>query len=317
MAACATLGRYLESTQIRGDSPVVKSKQVVRVQSPPAPHWVGDGFHVRSIFSYHDDPAETSPFLLCDYGAPMEFEPSASRRGVGPHPHRGFETVTIAFQGEVEHRDSVGNHGRIGPGDVQWMTAASGILHEELQGREFAKKGGFFEMAQVWVNLPAKDKMSPPHYQDIVQTKIPTVELADGAGSVRVIAGEFRGAKGPARTFTPVEMWELRVAAGHTVDLELPEGHTSMLLVTRGKVVVNETSASEEHLVVLSRAGAGFRVRAEDQDARILVMGGQPIEEPVVGYGPFVMNTWDEISRANHDFQAGRMGTLRSSMEGE
>ena len=290
-------------------------KIVERVQAPPRSHWVGDGFHVRSIFSYDEDPAETSPFLLLDYGAPMDFEPTTDWRGVGPHPHRGFETVTIAYQGEVEHRDSVGNRGRIGPGDVQWMTAASGILHEELQSRDFSRRGGVFEMAQVWVNLPAKDKMSSPRYQDIVRAKIPVVALPDGAGSLRVIAGEFMGHRGPARTFTPIEMWDVEVAANRTVELSLPEGHTALLLVRRGPVKVNEAvPAPDEHLVVLSRGGSTFRLHA-DRDASVLVLGGDPILEPVVGRGPFVMNTWDEISRAVHDFEAGRMGTLSGTGE--
>jgi len=296
--------------------PREKPKTVDRIQSPPPPHWVGNGFHVRSVFSYDGDPQATSPFLLCDYGAPKEFRPTTDRLGVGPHPHRGFETVTIAFQGEVDHRDSVGNHGHIGPGDVQWMTAAGGVLHEELHGREFSRRGGVFEMAQIWVNLPAKLKMSSPGYQDLTTSKIPVVALADGAGSVRVIAGDFRGTRGPARTFTPVEMWEVRLAAGRTAELSLPDGHTSLLLVTRGRVIVNESPpASPEQLVVLSRAGQAFHVHAE-QEATLLVLGGEPIAEPVVGYGPFVMNTWDEIRLANADFQAGRMGTLKSSIDG-
>ena len=296
--------------------PREKPKTVERIQSPPPPHWVGNGFHVRSIFSYDGDPQATSPFLLCDYGAPKEFRATTDRLGVGPHPHRGFETVTIAFQGEVDHRDSVGNHGHIGPGDVQWMTAAGGVLHEELHGREFSRRGGVFEMAQIWVNLPAKLKMTSPGYQDLTTAKIPVVALADGAGSVRVIAGDFRGTRGPARTFTPVEMWEVRLAAGRTAELSLPDGHTSLLLVTRGRVIVNESpAASPEQLVVLSRAGQAFHVHAE-QDTTLLVLGGEPIAEPVVGYGPFVMNTWDEIRLANSDFQAGRMGTLKSSIDG-
>ncbi len=297
------------------NQPNAARKIVERVQAPPPSHWVGDGFHVRSIFSYDDDPAETSPFLLLDYGAPMEFEPTTDWRGVGPHPHRGFETVTVAYAGEVEHRDSVGNQGRIGPGDVQWMTAASGILHEELQGREFTRRGGVLEMAQVWVNLPAKDKMSKPGYQDIVRARIPVVPLPDGAGSVRVIAGAFGASRGPAKTFTPIEMWDVEVASGRTVELSLPEGHTALLLVRRGPVRVNEAvPAPAEHLVVLSRDGTTFRLHAE-RDASVLVLGGEPIVEPVVGRGPFVMNTWEEISRAVHDFEAGRMGTLRGTGE--
>jgi redox-sensitive bicupin YhaK (pirin superfamily) len=294
--------------------PESRMKVVETVQAPPGKHWVGNGFHVRSVFSYDDDPARTSPFLLCDYGAPRAFQPTSARRGVGPHPHRGFETVTVAFQGEVEHHDSVGNAGRIGAGDVQWMTAASGILHEELHGKDFSQRGGTFEMAQVWVNLPRKHKMTAPRYQDITKEKIPVVTLPENAGTVRVIAGEFRGSKGPAKTFTPVEMWEVRLLAGRSAELSLPDGHTALLLVTRGQVVVNEApAAAEEHLVFLSRAGTTFHVHS-DRDSTVLVMGGEPIPEPVVGYGPFVMNTWDEIRQANADFQSGKMGSLESSI---
>jgi redox-sensitive bicupin YhaK (pirin superfamily) len=294
-----------------------RPKTVERIQPPPPPHWVGNGFRVRSIFSYAETPEATSPFLLLDYAAPATFPPTSSRRGVGPHPHRGFETVTLAFQGEVEHRDSVGNRGRIGPGDVQWMTAASGILHEELHGREFGSTGGTFEMAQVWVNLPAAHKMAKPGYQDIERARIPVVELPGGAGHVRVVAGEALGAKGPARTFTPVEMWEVRIAAGREAALSLPDGHTALLLVMRGPVVVNGSPpVAAEHLLMLSRAGETFRVRAPEGDAAVLVLGGEPIPEPVVGWGPFVMNRWDEIDRAARDVEAGEMGTLESSIDG-
>jgi redox-sensitive bicupin YhaK (pirin superfamily) len=297
--------------------PDPKPKTVDRVLPPPPSHWVGDGFYVRSIFSYSEDPETFSPFLLLDYAAPMEFEPTRDRRGVGPHPHRGFETVTVALQGEVEHRDSAGNRGRIGPGDVQWMTAASGILHEELQSQDFGRRGGTFEMAQVWVNLPAKHKMSPPRYQDLLASQIPVVPLPDGSGEARVIAGDVLGTRGPAKTFTPVELFEVRIRAGRSARLALPDGHTALLLVTRGTVSVNGSPpVLAEHLVVLSRAGSLFDVRA-DADATLLVLGGEPIAEPVVGYGPFVMNEWEEISRAVHDVQDGRMGTLRSAMYGD
>lgn len=285
-------------------------RNIDTVEGPPPGHWVGDGFPVRTMLSYDGDAAALSPFLLLDYAAPTEFPPTAERRGVGSHPHRGFETVTIAFQGEVEHRDSAGNRGRIGPGDVQWMTAASGVLHEEFHGREFARRGGTFEMAQIWVNLPAKDKMSPPRYQDILDRQIPAVPLPGGGGKVRVIAGECLGAKGPAKTFTPVDMWDLHLSAGGRADLAMPEGHTAVLLVTRGSVVVNDaTPVPEVHLVLFERKGMTFRVEAKD-DARVLVLGGAPIPEPVVGQGPFVMNTREEIARAIDDFQRGKFGRL-------
>ena len=288
-----------------------KRREIVAVEEPPPGHWVGDGFPVRTLVSYDRDPAASSPFLLLDYAAPSEFPPSPQPRGVGEHPHRGFETVTIAYQGEVEHRDSAGNRGRIGPGDVQWMTAASGVLHEEFHGREFTKRGGVFEMAQVWVNLPAKHKMSKPRYQDILNSAIPEVALPSGAGSLRVIAGEALGAKGPARTFTPVEMWDLALKPGGSADLSMREGFTALLLVTRGPVEVNGAGPfPPEHLVRLDRRGTSFRV-ASKGEGRVLVLGGEPIPEPVAGQGPFVMNTRAEILEAVRDFQAGRFGELR------
>jgi hypothetical protein len=262
------------------------------------------------MLSYSQDAEEASPFLLLDYAAPREFRPTADRRGVGAHPHRGFETVTILYQGEVEHRDSAGNRGRIGPGDVQWMTAAAGVLHDEFHGESFSRDGGTFEVAQVWVNLPAKDKMSPPRYQDLRAATIPEVALPSGAGSVRVIAGECLGRRGPAKTFTPVEMWDLRLSPGGRADLALPRGHTTILLVTRGPVVVNdETSVGAEHLAFLRRDGEEFRVAAEGE-GRVLVLGGAPMTEPVEGYGPFVMNTRAEIVQAIEDYDAGRFGRL-------
>jgi hypothetical protein len=288
---------------------------VTRVVAPPPRLWVGDGVHVRSIFSYADDPDETSPFLLLDYAAPMTFRPTADRRGVGPHPHRGFETVTVAFAGEIEHRDSLGHHGLIGPGDVQWMTAASGVLHEELQTEALSRGGGTLVMALFWVKLPARRKAGPPAYQDLRAAAIPAVALPGDAGDVRVIAGVFEGTRGPARTATPVELWDVRLRGGHEAVLPLPAGHTGLLLVTRGPVAVADgVELDAEHLAVLSRDGAAVRVAAAS-DARVLVLGGEPIDEPVVGRGPFVMNTWDEISQAIHDLQDGRFGALRSAMD--
>jgi redox-sensitive bicupin YhaK (pirin superfamily) len=285
-------------------------RKVVRIDPPPPIHWVGDGFPVRTLFSYDGDAATTSPFLLLDHAAPMRLPPTTGRRGVGEHPHRGFETVTIVWQGEVEHRDSAGHAGHIGPGDVQWMTAASGVLHDEFHSRAFAESGGVLEMAQVWVNLPAKLKMSPPRYQDIVASDISTVPLTGGAGSVRVIAGECLGVRGPAQTFTPIGMWDVRLARGGTADLTVPEGHTAMVLVTRGAVRVNDAErVSDGHLVHLDRRGRGLRLHAL-QDAGALVLAGEPIDEPVVGRGPFVMNTREEIVQAARDFQSGRFGRL-------
>jgi len=280
-------------------------KKIVSIRRGPPAHWVGDGFHVRSLFSYDGDAASLSPFLLLDYGAPETFAPTDEPRGVGRHPHRGFETVTIAYQGGVEHRDSAGNHGVIGPGDVQWMTAASGIVHEEWHEREFTRRGGTMEMAQLWVNLPAKDKMAAPAYQDIRGAQIPSVSLG-GKSSLRVIAGEFRGARGPARTFTPINVWDARLAAGERVELEFPEGYNTLLAVLSGRVAVNDEPVASAELVTLERQGRRVVLEASE-DAKLLVLNGEPIEEPVVGYGPFVMNTRGEIQQAIRDYQSGRL----------
>ena len=284
-------------------------KAVRRVVHDVRPHWVGDGFPVRSLFSYHEDPASVSPFLLLDYAGPHEFAPAEAVRGVGEHPHRGFETVTIVYQGELEHRDSGGNSGKIGPGDVQWMTAASGVVHEEYHSPAFAKDGGTLEMVQLWVNLPAAEKMSPPRYQEIPGATIPTVEAGDGA-TLRVIAGEFGGAKGPAGTVTPIDVWDLRMQAGGKVELPVADGRTALLVVQKGSVRLNEAqTASGVELVTFERSGTGVMVEAVE-DATVLVLSGEPIGEPVVGQGPFVMNSRDEIRQAMIDYQSGRMGSL-------
>ncbi len=286
-------------------------KKVVRVAAQPPMHWVGDGFPVRSLFSYHDAAPALSPFLLLDYAAPRHFSPSENhQRGVGEHPHRGFETVTIAYQGEIEHRDSTGAGGKIGPGDVQWMTAASGVVHEELHGKEFSRKGGTLEMVQLWVNLPAKLKMSKPGYQDILDRQIPAVALPGGAGTVRVIAGAFSGTKGPARTFTKVDLWDVKLEGGHAVELAVPEGHTTAVVVLRGEVGLNGTAkAGPSQLVLFDRKGDRIALESRTE-ARILLLGGEPIDEPVFGYGPFVMNTEDEIRKAFADYEQGKMGSL-------
>lgn len=293
-------------------------KKLAKIHRAADAHWVGDGFPVRTMFSYNTHGADVSPFLLLDYAGPAEFPPSSKPRGVAQHPHRGFETVTVVYQGEVEHRDTAGNEGRIGPGDVQWMTAARGILHEEMHGRAFTEAGGTLEMLQLWVNLPAKDKMSAPGYQEIADRTIPVVPLAgeegdggDGGDSgdgsfVRVIAGAYGGMRGPARTFTPVNLWDLRLEAGRETELSLPDGFTTLLLVLRGRVRVNRGEAvAAGELAIFERQGQGIVLAAQD-DATIAVMNGQPIDEPVVGHGPFVMNTREEIAQAMADFRAGR-----------
>ena len=282
-------------------------KKLSRIYRATDAHWVGDGFPVRTMFSYNTHGAEISPFLLLDYAGPATFPPSSKPRGVAQHPHRGFETVTIVYQGEVEHRDTAGNQGRIGPGDVQWMTAAKGILHEEFHGRVFTEMGGTLEMVQLWVNLPAKDKMSAPRYQEILDHTIPAVKLGKDGSLMRIIAGEYDGAKGPARTFTPVNLWDLRLKAGHKTDLRLPDGFTAILLVLNGSVRVNNSKvAGAAELALFEREGQSIALDAP-RETTLLVMSGQPIDEPIVGHGPFVMNTREEISQAMADFRAGRL----------
>lgn len=287
-------------------------RKILGVYGAPRPHWVGDGFPVRSLLSHHTHGTHASPFLLLDYAGPATFGPTAQRRGVGAHPHRGFETVTIVYSGEVAHRDSTGAGGTIGPGDVQWMTAASGIVHEEFHAPAFAAKGGAFEMVQLWVNLPAKNKSAAPGYQTILASDIPTVGLPDGAGTVRVIAGSYEGRNGPARTFTPVDIWDVRLSAGNSAALTLPEGHTLALAVLEGTVEVNgDKIARAAELVLLDRTGGAVRLEA-NSDAKLLVLSGAPIEEPVAAHGPFVMNTIGEIKQAMLDYEAGRFGVIAS-----
>ncbi len=286
-------------------------KTVSFIQRNPNGHWVGNGFPVRSIFSYNDQPERFSPFLLLDYAGPARFEPTTTeRRGVGSHPHRGFETVSIVYHGEVSHRDSSGGGGTIGPGDIQWMTAAGGIVHEEFHGERYAREGGPFEMVQLWVNLPARDKMKPPGYQGITVDQTPTIELPEGAGTARLIAGEFMGAKAPAHTFTPMQVWDLRLKAGSTVTLPAPEGHTTVPLVLHGRVrTPGGAEATDAEMMVFTREGEGVRLEALT-DATVLWLSGEPIDEPIVGYGPFVMNAEAEIHQAFVDFQSGRMGAI-------
>lgn len=285
------------------------AKKVVSTHSAPNRHWVGDGFPVHGMFGYTGDTRAISPFLLLDYASPTRFEPTTHRRGVGEHPHRGFETVTIVYDGEVEHRDSTGGGGVIGPGDVQWMTAGSGIIHEEFHSTAYGKRGGPFEMAQLWVNLPARDKMTDPGYQAITDTQIPAVSLPGDAGKVRVIAGSYAGAKGPARTFTPMNVWDVRLNVGKSVDLAQEEGWTVNVVVMAGKVKINGTALGASQMATLATAGRGVSIEAES-DAKILFLAGEPIDEPVVGYGPFVMNSQAEIVKAIEDFNSGRFGRM-------
>jgi redox-sensitive bicupin YhaK (pirin superfamily) len=269
-----------------------------------------DGFPVRSLFSHASHGEHVSPFLLLDYAGPAEFTPTDKPRGVGTHPHRGFETVTIVYKGEVEHRDSTGKGGVIGPGDVQWMTTAGGILHKEFHSEAFTRKGGPLEMVQLWVNLPAKDKNTAPGYQTLLDRDIPLVALPNGAGTLRVIAGAYDGKRGPARTFTPIDVWDVRLNQGGIASFTLPEGHTVAVVVLKGTVQANgDAAANEAQFVLLDRKGGEIALEASG-DASLLILSGEPIDEPVVMYGPFVMNTADEIRQAMADFQSGKFGDI-------
>jgi redox-sensitive bicupin YhaK (pirin superfamily) len=273
-------------------------------------HWVGDGFPVRTLFSYGDGPT-ISPFLLLDYAAPQQFAPAATPRGVGPHPHRGFSTVTIVFAGELAHRDSAGHGGTIGPGDVQWMTAADGVVHEEMHSDAFTRSGGAMEMVQLWVNLPAKSKRSPPSYQDLRAAATPTAPLAHGKGRVRVIAGAFGDTTGPARSVTPVALWDVALDDGAELPLQsVPSSWTRMLLVRRGALRAEGVQAGPGELLHWAPGVVAADVRAAAAGTEAVLLAGEPIAEPVVGHGPFVMNTRAEIAEAIDDFTAGRMGAL-------
>ena len=281
-------------------------KTVLSTRSAPERHWVGDGFPVHGLFGYSGaGVAERSPFLLLDYAAPTTFTPTTARRGVGSHPHRGFETVTIVYDGEVEHRDSTGAGGIIGSGDVQWMTAGGGIIHEEFHSSAYAASGGPFEMVQLWVNLPASQKMTPARYQAILDAQIPAVALPGGAGRVRVIAGSFDGRQGPAHSFTPMNVLDMRLAAGHRLQLAQPEGWSTLVVVLAGTVQINDgTTLGAAEMASLSTQGTQLTLAAQE-DAKLLLLAGEPIAEPVVGYGPFVMNSEQQIAQAIDDFNRG------------
>ncbi|HDX8952964.1 TPA: pirin family protein [Klebsiella michiganensis] len=285
-------------------------KQITGIYTAPSQHWVGDGFPVRSMFSYQTHGEQLSPFLLLDYAGPHHFPAGTGKRGVGEHPHRGFETVTVVYSGEVEHRDSTGRGGVIGPGDVQWMTAGAGILHEEFHSAEFTRTGGELKMIQLWVNLPAKDKMTQPGYQSITADVIPDVELPNNAGHMRVIAGRYEDIVGPAHTFSPLNVWDLQLNQSQEITLHQPADWSTALVVLEGEVVVNgEGSAREGQLVVLSQKGEALHLSASS-NAKVLLMAGEPLQEPIVGYGPFVMNTKAQIAEAVRDFNSGRFGQI-------
>jgi redox-sensitive bicupin YhaK (pirin superfamily) len=285
------------------------TKHVSKILNPPAPHMVGDGFRVHNFFP-NGYPLEMSPFYLLDYNAKIEFSARNEPRGVGIHPHRGFETVTIAYHGAVAHHDSAGNSGVIYPGDIQWMTAASGILHKEYHEENFSKKGGIFQMVQLWVNLPAKDKMSKPKYQEIKQSELSKFILPDHGGTIEIIAGSFNGIKGNATTFTPIEIYNARLHQGASVNLDLPENFNTAFIVIEGSICINNTETAElNQMVHFKNDGISITVEALE-DSVILVLSGEPINEPISAYGPFLMNYPEEINQAIADYNEGRFGYL-------
>ena len=286
-------------------------RSVEAVLAPPAPHMVGDGFRVSNFFpqGYNMPQDRLSPFFLLDYGPPVDFSPREEPRGVGVHPHRGFETVTIAFKGSVAHHDSAGHSGVINPGDVQWMTAGSGVLHKEYHEQSYSRKGGPFHMVQLWVNLPAKHKMEAPRYQPIKAADMAVVQLADGVSEARVIAGELFGVKGPAKTWSPIIAAVLKVGEGGEAEFKLPATFNSTLLVVEGNAVVNGSDAPTDHLVVFRNDGEEVHI-SSSEGATILVLSGEPLNEPIAAYGPFLMNTYDELEQAFKDVAAGKFGVL-------
>ncbi len=286
-------------------------KTVEAVIAPPPPHMVGDGFRVHNFFpnSRLIDKKRMSPFFLLDYNSKVEFSPTDHPRGVGVHPHRGFETVTIAYHGRVAHHDSAGNSGVIGEGDVQWMTAASGLLHKEYHEEEFSRQGGFFQMAQLWVNLPAKYKMTPPKYQEITHAIMGKYELPSEKGVVEIIAGEYKGVKGPASTFTPIHVYNARLKKGAEVELGFPANFNTGILSVEGSATINEKAVLADHFILFKNDGESIQIKASE-DAVLLVLSGEPIDEPIAQYGPFLMNTWQELEQAIDDVNAGKFGVL-------
>lgn len=274
-------------------------------------HWVGDGFPVRTLFSYDRFQQAISPFLLLDYSAPYPFDATTEKRGVGSHPHRGFETVTLAYKGEVTHQDSHGGGGTIKAGDVQWMTAGAGLVHQEFHSNAFATLGGLFEMVQLWVNLPMADKMTKPKYQAIEAKAFPMLQLDELGSELRVIAGTYANLKGPAMTFSPVNVWDASLKSGQSHDFYIPTGHNAILVVLDGQVRVNTTNEVSDHSVVLFENDMDPLIHLEAiKDLKFLILTGQPLNEPIEGYGPFVMNTKAEIIEAFNDFNNGKFGQI-------
>lgn len=288
-----------------------KLKTIEAIIAAPAPHMVGDGFRVHSFFpGEHISNKRMSPFFLMDYGSKIEFAPKDEPRGVGVHPHAGFETVTIAYYGKIAHHDSAGNSGIIGEGDVQWMTAGSGLLHKEYHEKEFSKSGGLFQMVQLWVNLPASFKKTAPKYQEINNNKMGRFTLQENKGIVEVIAGELNGVKGPASTFTPIHVYNARLKKQAILNLNFPENYNTGLLVIEGSISVNNHPAPADHFVLLKNDGDQFEIKATEE-AVVLILSGEPIDEPIAAYGPFLMNTWEEVEQAIRDVNEGKFGRLQ------
>ncbi|MDB5651235.1 MAG: pirin [Hyphomicrobiales bacterium] len=287
----------------------MSQKALTAIHASPPAHWVGDGFLVQALFASLAFGQEVSPFQKLDYDAPHQFKPSDKPPGVGPKPHRGFETVTIVNEGELEHRDSAGNAGKIGAGDVQWMTAGSGVLHEEFHSREHAARGGSASMAQLWVNLPARDKKVEPRYQTVLADTIPTVEIAGGKGTLRVVAGAYGTTQGPAKTFTPLSVWDVNLKAGAELDLAIAQGDNVLVALLSGDIRVGADKATGTGLLTFSQTGDNIVLQAS-ADTKLLVLSGRPLAEPIAHYGPFVMNTEAEIREAIDDFRRGKMGEL-------
>lgn len=286
-------------------------KKIDKILNPPPVHFVGDGFRVHNFFPSKGEMElnRMSPFFLLDYAAKHNFTPSEEPRGVGVHPHRGFETVTIAYHGKIAHHDGAGNSGIIEQGGVQWMTAASGILHKEYHEKEWGRKGGIMQMAQIWVNLPAKYKMSEPKYQAINNEQLGKVQLPNNQGEVEVIAGNYQGIQGPASTFTPIEMYNLRLKPLAKLSISLPENYNTGMLVLEGNVKLNGSEATENQFVLFENIGTEIQIEAM-ADAIILVLSGKPIDEPIYPYGPFLMNNKQEIIQAYQDLENGKFGYL-------
>jgi redox-sensitive bicupin YhaK (pirin superfamily) len=290
-----------------------KYRSIEEVLSPTEAHMVGDGFKVVNYLPGGKNFGKRmNPFFLMDFNPEYNFSPTDIPRGVGVHPHRGFETVTIAYKGSVAHNDSAGNSGVINPGDVQWMTAASGILHKEYHEKEFAKKGGAFEMVQIWVNLPKKYKMSSPKYQAILNQQKGKVDLPENAGKAHIIAGEYKGIKGAAKTFSPVEMYDIRLNENGEIELNLPATYNTGLLIVEGEITINDNTRVSQHQYTQFKNEAGIIKIKAGKKSNLLLLSGEPINEPVTAYGPFVMNTIEEIQEALADVKSGKFGTLDS-----